>query len=90
MRSLQETFLPEVEHDGIPTGLDDLNRRATVWLTDRVHAVESRATGETPLDRLAAERDSLAALPPVRFDSDYVEVRRVHNALPFVSIDANR
>ena len=36
------------------------------------------------------ERDFLGALPRVRFDSDYVEVRRVHNVLPFVSIDANR
>ena len=89
-RQLQETFLPEVEHDGIPTGLDDLNRRATVWLADRVHAVESRTTGETPLDRLSVERDFLAPLPRVRFDSDYVEVRRVHNVLPFVAIDANR
>ncbi len=26
----------------------------------------------------------------MRFDSDYAEVRRVHNVLPFVTIDANR
>lgn len=89
-RSLQETFLPEVEYDGIPVDLDDLNRRAAVWLDERVHAVESRTTGEPPVDRLAIERDFLGALPRVRFDSDYVEVRRVHNVLPFVSIDANR
>ena len=89
-RQLQETFLPEVEHDGIPVDLADLNRRATVWLTDRVHAVPSRTTGETPLDRLAVERDFLAPLPRARFDTDYVEQRRVHNAWPFVSIDANR
>jgi len=31
-RQLQETFLPEVEHDGVPVDLDDLNRRAVVWL----------------------------------------------------------
>jgi len=89
-RSLQETFLPEVEADGIPVDLADLNRRAAVWLDERVHAVESRSTGETPAARLAAERDFLSPLPKVRFDSDYVEVRRVHNVLPFVSIDANR
>ncbi len=47
-RSLQQTFLPEVEYDGTPTGLDDLNRRAVVWLDQRVHAVESRTTGEKP------------------------------------------
>ena len=89
-RSLQETFLPEVEYDGIPVDLDDLNRQAVVWLDDRVHGVESRTTGETPAARLAIERDFLAPLPRVRFDSDYVEVRRVHNVLPFVSIGSNR
>ena len=89
-RSLQETFLPEVEHDGIPSSVEELNRRATVWLADRVHAVESRTTGELPIDRLAVERDFIGALPRQRFDTDYVETRRVHNILPFVSIDANR
>lgn len=89
-RSLQETFLPEVEADGVPADLDELNRRAVVWLADRVHGVESRTTGELPVDRLAVERDFLSPLPRVRFDTDYVETRRVHNILPFVSIDANR
>ena len=89
-RSLQETFLVEVEHDGVPDSLDELNRRATVWLADRVHAVESRTTGALPVDRLSVERDFLGALPRARFDTDYVETRRVHNILPFVSIDANR
>ena len=89
-RQLQETFLPEVEADGIPVDLADLNRRAQVWLAERVHGVESRTTGETPAQRLAVERDFLAPLPRVRFDSDYVETRRVHNAWPFVAIDANR
>ncbi len=89
-RSLQETFLPEVEAAGAPDSLDELNRRAVVWLADRVHAVESRTTGERPLDRLAVERDFLGSLPRQRFDTDYVETRRVHNILPFVSIDANR
>jgi transposase len=89
-RSLQETFLPEVEADGLPISLDDLNRRAVVWLADRVHGVESRTTGELPIDRLAVERDFLGSLPRQRFDTDYVEQRRVHNIVPFVSIDANR
>ncbi len=89
-RQLQETFLPEVEADGIPVSIDDLNRRAQVWLGQRVHGVESRTTGETPAARLMIERGLLAALPTDRFDSDYVETRRVHNVLPFVSIDANR
>ncbi len=89
-RQLQETFLPEVEFDGAPTDLADLNRRAVAWLDQRVHAVESRTTGETPAARMAIERPLLGGLPRVRFDTDYVEVRRVHNVLPFVAIDANR
>lgn len=89
-RQLQETFLPEVEADGVPVDLADLNRRAQVWLDKRVHGVESRTTGETPAARLVVERDFLAPLPRARFDTDYVETRRVHNAWPFVAIDANR
>ena len=61
-----------------------------MWLAERVHGVESRSTGETPAARLEVERDFLSALPRVRFDTDYVEPRRVHNAWPFVAIDANR
>lgn len=90
-RQLQETFLAEIEADAnVPVGLDDLNRRAAVWLDQRVHAVESGTTGERPDVRLAVERDFLGPLPRARFDTDYVETRRVHNVLPFVSIDANR
>ncbi len=89
-RQLQETFLPEVEADGVLVDLADLNRRSQVWLAERVHAVPSRSTGETPASRLEVERDFLSPLPRVRFDTDYVETRRVHNAWPFVTIDANR
>jgi len=89
-RQMQETFLPEVEADGIPVNIADLNRRAQVWLAERVHGIESRTTGETPAARLEVERGFLAPLPRARFDTDYVETRRVHNAWPFVSIDANR
>jgi len=89
-RQLQETFLPEVEADGVPVDLADLNLRGQVWLAERVHGVESRSTGERPAARLKVERDFLSPLPRVRFDSDYVETRRVHNAWPFVAIDANR
>jgi transposase len=89
-RQLRETFLPEVEADGVPVDLADLNRRGQVWLAERVHGVESRSTGETPAARLDVERGFLSPLPRVRFDTDYVETRRVHNAWPFVAIDANR
>jgi hypothetical protein len=89
-RQLQETFLPEVELDGIPIGLADLNRRAEVWLDARVHAVPSRTTGEPPAGRLQVERAFLSALPRVRFDTDYVETRRVHNIVPFIAVDGVR
>lgn len=72
-RQLQETFLPEVELDGVPTDLADLNRRAERWLDTRVHGITSRSTGERPADRLVVERPFLTPLPRVRFDTDYVD-----------------
>jgi transposase len=89
-RQLQETFLPEAELDGIPSGLADLNRRAELWLDERVHAVASRTTGEPPAGRLAVERAFLSPLPRMRFDTDYVETRRVHNIVPFIALDGVR
>jgi hypothetical protein len=89
-RQLHETFLPEIELDGVPTDLADLNRRAELWLDERVHAVASRTTGEPPAGRLGAERAFLSPLPRVRFDTDYVETRRVHNIVPFIAVDGIR
>jgi transposase len=89
-RQLQETFLPEVELDGIPSDVADLNRRAERWLTERVHALPSRSTGEAPAARLTVERAFLSPLPRTRFDSDYVESRRVHNIVPFITVDGAR
>jgi hypothetical protein len=89
-RQLQETFLPEVELDGVPTSLGELNQRAEQWLDARVHAVPSRSTGEPPASRLAVERGFLSPLPRARFDTDYVETRRVHNIVPFVHLDGVR
>lgn len=86
-RQLQETFLPEVELDSIPGSVDELNTRAAVWLIERVHAVPSRTTGEAPTIRLEIERPFLTALPRGRFDTDYVETRRVHTSFPFVLVD---
>lgn len=85
-RQLRETFIPEIELDGIPAGLDELNARAQVWLDERVHEVPSRTTGVAPAERAEVEREFRAPLPQVRFDSDYVETRRVHNIVPFISI----
>lgn len=89
-RQLQETFLPEVEVDGIPADIDELNVRAQVWLDERVHAVPSRSTGVAPAERAGIEREFMALLPRVRFDTDYVETRRVHNIVPFISVDGVR
>jgi transposase len=89
-RQLQETFLPEVEADGIPADVDELNARAAAWLDERVHAVASRTTGERPAARLEVERAFLTPLPRARFDTDYVETRRVHTSFPFAVIDGVR
>jgi hypothetical protein len=84
---LQETFLPEVEFADIPASVDELNLRAAAWLIERVHAVPSRSTGVLPVMRLELERPFLFALPHTRFDTDYVETRRVHTSFPFIVID---
>jgi transposase len=89
-RQLQETFLPEVEVDGIPADIDELNRRAQQWLAARVHAIASRTTGVPPVERAVVEREFRAPLPRVRFDTDYVETRRVHNIVPFIAVDGVR
>ena len=41
-RQLRETFLPELEAQGPRESLNELHRRAGVWLEANVHAVESR------------------------------------------------
>jgi hypothetical protein len=68
----------------------ELNHRAQRWLDARVHRVPSRSTGERPADRLVLERPFLSSLPRARFDTDYVESRRVHNIVPFIALDGVR
>jgi transposase len=89
-RQLQETFLPEIELDGVPADVTELNARAGVWLDQRVHAVASRTTGAPPAERLVHERQFLSTLPQVPFDTDNVETRRVHNIVPLVSVGGVR
>src|SRR5690606_4990982 len=62
-RQLRETFLPELDADGPPASLAELNARAAVWLDTRVHAIASRATGEAPARRAEIERPFLRPLP---------------------------
>ena len=89
-RQLRETFLAEVDAQGPPASLAELNARAAAWLDARVHAVASRSTGQRPADRLVVERSFLGPLPRERFDTDYVESRRVHNIVPFIAVDGVR
>lgn len=89
-RQLRETFLPEVEAAGVPADVGELNRRADAWLDERVHSMASRSTGVAPAERAPVEAQFLAPLPVVRFDTDYVSTRRVHNVVPLVSVDGVR
>ena len=89
-RDLKESFLQELVVTGVPDSIDELNDRAQRWVTGRVHDRVHRSTGIKPAVRFEAEQGFLAALPPRRFDTDYVETRRVHRALPFVTWDGVR
>ena len=81
-RDVKERFLEEVAATGKPASPAELNERAARWIEERIHARVHRATGETPNARLAIEAPMLVALPPRRFDTAYVETRRVHVAIP--------
>jgi transposase len=80
-RTMKETFLEE-QRLNPPGSVAELNARVGPWLADRVHARPNRTTGVAPDERLVKERELLAALPRRRFDTAYVEVRRVHVAVP--------
>jgi transposase len=83
-RDLGESFLEELVVTGTPVNLDELNYRARLWLDSRVHDRPHRSTGVAPIDRFASEHGFLTPLPRRRFDTDYVEVRRVHRVLPLI------
>ena len=83
-RPLKEAFLEELDVLGPPADLDELNVRAQQWLARRVWPVAHRTTGEPPIARLAIEQPFLKPLPRARFDTAYVEPRRVHVALPLI------
>lgn len=83
-RDAKERFLVELVALGPPTTLAELNQRAARWLEERVHARPHRTTGVPPAERLVAERRLLQPLPRRRFDTAYVDARRVHVAVPMV------
>ena len=84
-RDVGESFLEELVVTGLPSSIDELNHRGRLWVDQRVHARTHRSTGVAPAERFATERGFLAPLPAKRFDTDYVETRRVHRALPFIT-----
>ncbi len=81
-RDVKERFLEECSAQGPPTSLAELNDRAARWVTSRIHERIHRGTGVTPAERFAVEAAKLGALPRRRFDTAYVESRRVHVAIP--------
>jgi hypothetical protein len=86
-RDLKESFLTELDALGAPGSIDELNSRSGLWLPQRYHARAHSTTGEAPAARLEVERRFLASLPRRRFDTAYVEPRRVHPRLPLVEWD---
>jgi transposase len=86
-RDLKESFLTELDALGPPTTLAELNQRAGLWLPERVHARAHSTTGVAPAERLEIERRFLGPLPRRRFDTAYVETRRVHPRLPLIEWD---
>ena len=81
-RDVKERFLEECAAQGPPTSLAELNQRAARWIEERIHSRVHRGMGEVPADRFAVEAGLLAPLPRRRFDTAYVDARRVHVAIP--------
>lgn len=89
-RHYKETFLEELELDDPPADLDELNRRAVAWVQRRVHQVAHRTTRVPPAERFEVEERMLRPLPASRFDTAYVDVRRVHRNVPLIEYGAVR
>jgi len=89
-RHYKETFLEELELAGPPADIDDLNRRAAAWVDRRVHEVVHRTTRVRPAERFEIEQRMLRPLPASRFDTAYIDVRRVHRNVPLIEYGAVR
>jgi transposase len=89
-RDVKASFLEEIDLDGPPRDVDELNARAWVWLERRVHQVAHRSTGVAPVERLEIERRLLKPLPPSRYVTDYVEARKVHRNIPWIEYQGVR
>ena len=86
-RDLKETFLTECDALGAPRSLAELNGRGAQFLAGRVHPRVHSTTGVAPAARLEVERRFLQPLARRRFDTAYVESRRVHPRLALVEWD---
>ena len=86
-RDLKETFLTECDALGAPRSIVELNTRGEAFLAERVHARPHTTTGVPPAERLPIERRFLGALPRRRFDTAYMETRRVHPRFALVEWD---
>lgn len=75
-RDLKRGFLAEVDLDP-PADVEELNRRAGMWLDRYFHAVAHGTTKVPPQERYSIERQAFGSLPPVRFDTARKDTRRV-------------
>jgi transposase len=80
-RDVKERMLEELRL-APPGSVAELNDRAERWVDERVHRRAHRTTGVAPAERVEIERQLLGPLPRRRFDTAYVEARRVHVAVP--------
>ena len=81
-RDVKERFLEECAATGAPKSLAELNERAGS-VDRRAHPrPDPPGHGRGPGERFAIEAPMLAPLPRRRFDTAYVEARRVHVAIP--------
>jgi hypothetical protein len=79
---VKERFLEECAATGAPQSVAELNARATPWIESRIHDRLHRGMGEVPAQRFVIEGPMLGPLPRRRFDTAYIEARRVHVAIP--------
>lgn len=81
-RDVKERFLEECAALGAPQSVAELNARAAPWIESRIHGRVHRGIQALPAQRFVIEGPMLGPLPRRRFDTAYVEARRVHVAIP--------
>ena len=91
-RDLKESFLARAGRDRCARPHRRAQRpRPSAGSIDRVHdRVPSQPPGSSRRSASRPSRASSRRCPVRRFDTDYVETRRVHRALPFITWDGVR